>query len=184
MVLFALGSLVAQPASTRTDLLAVPTLAVLRAAELLDAVGVVEIDPAISDTAATQQAFGLALDTLANCVVVGGKREGSERIAACVVLATTRADVNNAVKRLLDVRKASFLPMERAVELTGMEYGGITPVGLPDGWPLLIDRRVVDSDLLVFGSGIRRSKILMSGALVASLPGAQIVDGLGLAQQA
>jgi prolyl-tRNA editing enzyme YbaK/EbsC (Cys-tRNA(Pro) deacylase) len=155
-------------------------LAALEAAELLDAVGVVEIDPNISDTAATQEAFGLAMDSLANCVVVGGKREGTERIAACLVLATTRADVNNVVKRLLDVRKASFLPTERAVELTGMEYGGITPIGLPAGWPLLIDSRVVAAELLVIGSGVRRSKILIPGALLQRLAGAQIVDGLGL----
>ena len=103
----------------------------LAAAALLDEVGVVEIDPAVSDTAATQAAFGLAPETLANCVVVAGKREGTERLAACVVLATTRADINGLVRRLLDVRKASFLSAARAVELTGMEYGGITPIGLP-----------------------------------------------------
>jgi prolyl-tRNA editing enzyme YbaK/EbsC (Cys-tRNA(Pro) deacylase) len=120
------------------------------------------------------------MDSLANCVVVGGKREGTERIAACLVLATTRADVNNVVKRLLNVRKASFLPTDRAVELTGMEYGGITPIGLPAGWPVLIDRRVVDAELLVIGSGVRRSKILIPGALLPLLAGAQIVDGLGL----
>src|SRR5580658_8047779 len=137
MALFTLGGLVAVPASTRPDLLADPTLAALEVADLLDAVGVVEIDPAVSDTATTQQVFGLALDTLANCVIVAGKREGTERIAACVVLATGRADVNNMVKRLLDVRKASFLPQERAVELSGMEYGGITPIGLPQNWPVL-----------------------------------------------
>jgi prolyl-tRNA editing enzyme YbaK/EbsC (Cys-tRNA(Pro) deacylase) len=180
MALFTLGGLSAEPASTRTELLAPPTLAALEAAELLDAVGVVEIDPNISDTAATQEAFGLAMDSLANCVVVGGKREGTERIAACLVLATTRADVNNVVKRLLDVRKASFLPTERAVEITGMEYGGITPIGLPAGWPLLIDSRVVAAELLVIGSGVRRSKILIPGALLQRLAGAQIVDGLGL----
>jgi prolyl-tRNA editing enzyme YbaK/EbsC (Cys-tRNA(Pro) deacylase) len=179
MALFPLGSLAADPASNRTDLLAPSTLAALDAADLLDSVGVVEIDPDISDTAGTQQAFGLAMDSLANCVVVGGKREGIERIASCLVLATTRADVNNVVKRLLDVRKASFLPMERAVELTGMEYGGITPIGLPTGWPVLIDRRVVDSELLVIGSGVRRSKILIPGALLPRLAGSQIVDQLG-----
>jgi prolyl-tRNA editing enzyme YbaK/EbsC (Cys-tRNA(Pro) deacylase) len=177
---FTLGGLSAEPASTRTELLAPPTLAALDAAELLDAVGVVEIDPDISDTGATQEAFGLAMDSLANCVVVGGKREGTERIAACVVLATTRADVNNVAKRLLDVRKASFLATDRAVELTGMEYGGITPIGLPAGWPVLIDRRVVEAELLVIGSGVRRSKILIPGALLSRLAGAQIVDGLGL----
>jgi len=160
--------------------LAPSTHAALSSAGLLDAVGVVEIDPAISDTAATQEAFGLDGDMLANCVVVGGKREGTERVAACVVLATTRADVNNTVKRYLDVRKASFLPMERAVELTGMEYGGITPIGLPQGWPVLVDERVVSKPLLVIGSGVRRSKILIPGGLLGQVPAAAVVPGLGV----
>ena len=110
---FALGALRGTPASERPDLLATPTLEALTKLGLLDAVGVVEIDPAISDTAATQQSFGLASEMLANCVVVGGKREGTERLAACVVLASTRADVNGVVRRYLDVRKASFLAMEQ-----------------------------------------------------------------------
>jgi prolyl-tRNA editing enzyme YbaK/EbsC (Cys-tRNA(Pro) deacylase) len=113
-------------------------------------------------------------------VVVGGKREGEERIAACLVLASTRADVNNVVKRLLDVRKASFLSMERAVELTQMEYGGITPIGLPSDWPVLIDRRVAETEVLVVGSGVRRSKILVSGRLLAGLPGSRVIEGLGI----
>jgi prolyl-tRNA editing enzyme YbaK/EbsC (Cys-tRNA(Pro) deacylase) len=167
--LFTLGGLVADPASTRSDLLAPPTFAALRAADLLDAVGVVEIDPAVSDTATTQRVFGLPMDCLANCVIVGGKREGEERIAACLVLATGRADVNNVVKRTLDVRKASFLTVERAVELSGMEYGGITPVGLPQSWPILIDRHVVETDILVIGSGVRRSKILIPGEILTRL---------------
>jgi prolyl-tRNA editing enzyme YbaK/EbsC (Cys-tRNA(Pro) deacylase) len=110
---------------------------------------------------------------------VGGKREGVERIAACLVLADSRADVNNVVKRTLDVRKASFLPVERAVELSAMEYGGITPIGLPDSWPILIDRRVADADLVVIGSGVRRSKILVPGNVLARLAGAQVIEGLG-----
>jgi len=180
MALFTLGGLAAEPASTRTDLLAPPTRAALEAAELLDAVGVVEIDPTVSDTATTQEVFGLSMDTLANCVIVGGKREGTERIAACVVLATGRADVNNMVKRSLDVRKASFLPQERAVELSGMEYGGITPIGLPETWPILVDRQVVGTEVVVIGSGLRRSKILLPGQLLSGLPGAQVIDGLSL----
>ena len=180
MSLFTLGGLVSVPASTRPDLLAPPTLAALRSADLLDDVGVVEIDPALSDTAATQQAFGLALNTLANCVLVGGKREGVERIAACVVLATSRADVNNLVKRSLDVRKASFLPLERAVELSGMEFGGITPIGLPHNWPILVDDRVVESAVVVIGSGLRRSKILIPGEVLSELEGVQVITGLGV----
>jgi prolyl-tRNA editing enzyme YbaK/EbsC (Cys-tRNA(Pro) deacylase) len=178
---FELGSLSAVPASQRPDLLADATRRALAVTGLLDLVGVVEIDPAISDTAATQAAFGLSPEMLANCVVVGGKREGAERLAACVVLSTTRADVNGLVRRLLDVRKASFLPMDRAVDLTGMEYGGITPIGLPAGWPVLVDEQVTTLAVVVIGSGVRRSKILLPGALLAQLPGAQVVPGLGLA---
>ena len=177
---FDLGDLSSVPASRRPELLAGPTLQALRETGLLEEVGVVEIDPTLSDTAITQQHFGLEPDSLANCVVVGGKREGTERFATCVVLATSRADVNGLVKRRLDVRKASFLPMERAVELTGMEYGGITPIGLPAGWPVLVDRRVTMQDVVVIGSGVRRSKILLPGQLLGRLPGAEVIDGLGV----
>ena len=177
---FALGALSGTPASERPDLLATPTQMVLANLGLLGVVGVVEIDPAVSDTAATQQRFGLDADMLANCVVVGGKREGSERLAACVVLSSTRADVNGVVRRYLDVRKASFLAMDRAVELTGMEYGGITPIGLPPDWPLLVDRRVTGQAMVVIGSGVRRSKILLPGELLAQLPTAKVIDGLGV----
>lgn len=179
MGVFTLGGLTSVPAASRTELLAPSALAELAALGWLHDVGVVQIDPDVSDTAATRQEFGLDAATLANCVVVGGKRKGVERIAACVVLSTTRADVNGTVKRLLDVRKASFLPMDRAVELTGMEYGGITPIGLPDDWPVLVDARVEQSEVVIVGSGVRHSKILVPGRLLASLPHAQVVEGLG-----
>ena len=141
-------------------------------------VGVVEIDPALADTAALTEAYALPLTASANCVVVAGRRDGEERVAACVVRADTRADVNNLVKRTLDVRKASFLSTDRAVEESGMEYGGITPVGLPAGWRLLLDPRVVEIDVAVIGSGVRRSKLLLPGPLLAELPGAEVVEGL------
>lgn len=179
MVAFRLGNLTSVPASTRPDLLAEPTRAVLEQTGLVEDVAIAEIDPAVSDTAASQREFGLDPDMLANCVVVGGKREGTERFAACVVLASTRADVNGVVRRRLDVRKASFLPMDRAVAATGMEYGGITPIGLPPEWPVLVDSTVVEAEVVVIGSGVRRSKILLPGALLARVPGAEVVVGLG-----
>ncbi len=176
--MFDLGGLSSVPASRRPDLLAGPTRAALSSSGSLDEVGVVEIDPALSDTATTQREFRLQPDVLANCVLVGGKREGIERFAACVVLATTRADVNGVVRRYLDVRKASFLSAERAVSLTAMEYGGITPIGLPEDWPVLLDRRVVETETVVIGSGVRRSKILIPGRLLAELASAEVIDGL------
>ena len=167
-----------QPALERPDLLAPPVLAALGAWPQADRLRVFEIDPAIADTAALNEAYGLPAGAGANCVVVGGARAGDERIAACLVRADTRADVNKVVRHELDVRKASFLPMERAVEESGMEYGGITPVGLPSGWRLLVDSRVLDVELAVIGSGVRRSKLLLPGALAADLPGAEVIDGL------
>ena len=145
----------------------------------VEQIGVAEIDPALADTAAFCEEYGVALDESANCVVVAGRREGQTRMAACMVLATTRADVNGLVKRELDVRKASFAPMETAVELTGMEYGGITAIGLPADWPLFVDAAVAAVPWAIIGSGIRRSKLVLPGAVLASLPGAVVLDGLG-----
>jgi prolyl-tRNA editing enzyme YbaK/EbsC (Cys-tRNA(Pro) deacylase) len=175
------GSLQVEQAVARLDLLAAPVATALNALDPADAarVGVAPIDPGLADTAEFCAAYGSPLEASANCVVVAGKRAGEERFAACLVLATTRADVNNVVRRRLDVRKASFAPMDTAVELTGMEYGGITPLGLPDGWPLLIDQAVAAAPELVVGSGIRGSKILIPGEVLVKLAGAEVIEGLG-----
>src|SRR3954471_8276824 len=173
-----LGPLRSLPAVERADLLAPPVATALAGWPRAGGVAVVEIDPAIADTAAMSEAYGLPLETGANCILVAGRRDGAERIAACLVRADTRLDVNNVVKRLLDVRKASFLPMERATEESSMEYGGITPLGLPAEWRLLVDARVPDIDVAVVGSGLRRSKLLVPGRLLAELPRAEVVEGL------
>lgn len=175
-----LGRISTVPALDRPDLLAPPVASALTGWEHAGAVGVVEIDPDVADTAAMAETYDLRMDTGANCVVVAGRRDGEERVAACLVRADTRADVNNLVKRLIDVRKCSFLPMDRAVEESGMEYGGITPLGLPATWRLLVDTRVLDVDVVVIGSGVRRSKLLLPGRLLADWPGAEVVEGLAL----
>jgi prolyl-tRNA editing enzyme YbaK/EbsC (Cys-tRNA(Pro) deacylase) len=170
-----------EPALTRPDLLAPPVLAALRGLEgarPVEAISVAEIDPDLADTAAFCDRYGVAMDASANCVVVAGRRGGDTRVAACVVLASTRADVNGIVRQQLDVRKASFMSMETAVAETGMEYGGITPIGLPPDWPVLVDRAVAEAPDVVIGSGVRRSKLWLSGAVLAGLPGVEVVDGL------
>jgi prolyl-tRNA editing enzyme YbaK/EbsC (Cys-tRNA(Pro) deacylase) len=175
-----IGTLESLPALDRPDLLGEPVAAALKDWQYGGHVAVVEIDPALADTAAMSEAYDLPLMAGANCVVVAGKRAGEERVAACVVRADTRADVNSLVKRVLDVRKASFLWMERAVEESGMEYGGITPVGLPATWRLLVDAAVTQMPVAIIGSGVRRSKLLVSGAHLAHLPGVEVVEDLGL----
>lgn len=180
MTLPTLGGLTSLPVADHPDLLGPTVAAALASWPHAASIGVVEIDPAIADTAAMSEAYDLGLDTGANCVVVSGKRDGEERVAACVVRADTRADVNGLVKRTLDVRKCSFLAMDRAVGESSMEYGGITPVGLPAPWRILVDSRVLDIDVAVLGSGVRRSKLLVPGRLVGELPGAEVVAGLGV----
>jgi prolyl-tRNA editing enzyme YbaK/EbsC (Cys-tRNA(Pro) deacylase) len=176
-----LGTLEAVPALDRPDLLGDPVAHALKLLDSADAalVGVAEIDPELADTAAFCDAYGSPLDGSANCVVVAGRRGETTSYAACLVLATTRADVNGLVRKRLNARKASFAPMDDAVALTGMEYGGITPVGLPEGWPLLVDAAVAAAPAVVIGSGVRHSKLALPGALAARLPGAEVVDGLG-----
>ncbi len=183
MTLPTLGSLVSLPALDRPDLLAPSVHQALRKWDLGVQVAVVEIDPALADTQALTDAYALPLDASANCVVVAGRRDGVERIAACVITADTRADVNNLVKRRLDVRKASFLATDRAVAETSMEYGGITPIGLPVGWRLFVDASVADIDVAIIGSGVRRSKLLLCGAYLAAYSGVELTPGLGLPVQ-
>ncbi|WP_211318631.1 YbaK/EbsC family protein [Nocardioides silvaticus] len=166
------------PALDHPELVAPPVAAALATWPAAAGVAVVEIDPDLADTAAMSAAYDLPMEVGVNCVLVAGKREGEERVAACLVRADTRADVNHTVKRLIDVRKPSFLPMERAVTESAMEYGGITPIGLPAPWRLLVDPRVLDVDVAVIGSGVRRSKLLLPGALLGELPGAEVVEGL------
>ncbi|WP_433448987.1 YbaK/EbsC family protein [Streptomyces sp. CA-142005] len=147
-----------------------------------DRVLYVETDPRWADTAVFVEHYGRELlEQSANCVVVAGKRGGETTLAACVVLSTTRLDVNGVVRRRLGARKASFASMETATGETGMEYGGITPVGLPADWPLLIDSAVVDLPYVLVGSGRRRGKLLIPGKALADLPGAEVLEGLGVA---
>jgi prolyl-tRNA editing enzyme YbaK/EbsC (Cys-tRNA(Pro) deacylase) len=160
----------------RADLLGPTVLTALQQWTRGADVHVAPIDPDLADTAAFCAAYGVPLDHSANCVVVAGKRGGETRYAACMVLATTRADVNGVVRRHLDARKASFAPMDDAVELTGMEYGGITPIGLPAGWPVLVDTAVTRAGPVVIGSGIRGSKLQLPGEALADLPGAVVLD--------
>ncbi len=170
------------PALERADLLAEPVADALRADPALAARALVApIDPALADTAAFCAAYDVPLAASANCVVVAGRRGERTTYAACVLLATTRADVNGLVRRRLDARRASFAPMDDAVALTRMEHGGITPVGLPAPWPVLVDAAVVAAGAVVVGSGLRRSKLVLPGALLAGLPGADVLDGLGRA---
>jgi prolyl-tRNA editing enzyme YbaK/EbsC (Cys-tRNA(Pro) deacylase) len=165
-----LGKLTFVPASDAPELVAEPVRP-----HLQGGLWVSEIDPGLADTAAFCEHYGIGLDISANCVVVEARRAERTWHAACLVLATTRADVNGVVRKHLGARKVSFAPMDTAVSLTGMEYGGITPVGLPADWAVLIDVNVMDQERVIIGSGIRGSKLLAATEVLASLPGAEVM---------
>lgn len=164
------GNLRWRPLQGSLDRVAAPVAAV---ADQVPEALIAEVDPALADTAAFCTAYDVAPEHSANCVVVTGRRAGTTVYAAVLVLATTRADVNGVVRRELDVRKCSFAATDEAVTLTGMAYGGITPVGLPHAWPLLVDEAVVAAGEVVVGSGLRTSKLLLPSAALLALPGAR-----------
>ena len=170
------GDLEFKPASEHPELVAPAVAAALAGVE---GVGVAEIDPTLSDTAAFCAQYGVGMEQAANCVVLEAKRGERSWFAACVVLGSTRADVNGLARRTLDARKVSFAPMEQAVAQSAMEYGAITPVGLPADWSVLVDKAVAASAYVIIGSGVRKSKLLVPGSFFATLPNVQILDGLG-----
>jgi prolyl-tRNA editing enzyme YbaK/EbsC (Cys-tRNA(Pro) deacylase) len=177
------GDLDWRPAIDHPELLAPVTLAALVAwtrdrPEVAELVLVAPSDPGLADTAAYVAAYHVPIETSVNCVVISGSRDGQERVAAATVRADTRADVNRVMRRLLDVRKCSFMPMEAAVDASGMAFGGITPIGLPAEWPVYLDARVADVPVALIGSGIRGSKLLLPGELLCGLPGSSVVEGL------
>lgn len=170
-----LGKLTFIQVQEALDLVAPPVSELIQRANLRD-IYVAAIDATLADTAAFCEHYGVGLAVSANCVIVIAKRAEVVRYAACMILATDRIDVNNVVRRYLDARKISFAAMDQATTLTAMEYGGITPIGLPPEWPILVDTKVAGTDKVIVGSGLRTSKLLMPGQLVAHLPNARVLD--------
>ena len=144
-----------------------------------DAGGALElmrIDPALADTAAFCAHYGVAPAESANCILVASRDEPPV-VAACLALATTRLDVNGAVRRLLGVRKLSFAPAELTLERTGMRIGGVTPFGLPEGIPVLADARIAALERVVVGGGSRGLKLVVAPAALER-GGVTFIDGL------
>jgi len=167
------GNLEFEPASTRPELV---SESVKLAASGISGLLVASIDSSLSDTAAFCEHYRISMDVSANCVIVEAKRADRVWYAACIVLATTRADINGVVRKYLEARKVSFAPMEKTVEMTGMEFGGITPIGLPGDIPVIVDSHVTEAEYVVIGSGIRGSKLLVKPEVLTGLPGAVVKD--------
>lgn len=164
------GTLDWYPLADRLDLVAAPVAA---AAGLVPRARVAQIDPHLADTAAFCQAYDVDPAASANCVVVTARRGENVTHAAVMVLATHRADINGVVRRHLGARRISFADQQLAEADTGMVQGGITPVGLPQGWPVLLDEAVLAAGPVVIGAGVRGAKLLLDAADLLALPGAE-----------
>lgn len=152
-----------------------------RVVEVLGRLGVpyerIEIDPAFADTAAFCAKYGSPLERAGNTIIVASKKE-PRQYAACVVLATTRLDVNHAVRTLMGVSKVSFASADETMPLTGMMIGGVTVFALPENLPIYVDEKLMALDWIVLGSGSRSSKIKTSPEVFRRLPNARVVAGL------
>ncbi len=174
-----LGNLTILPALKHLDMLSERTAVAIQSLADSEQIGVAEIDPQFSDTASFCKEYGVTPEQCANCVIIEAKRGENKEFAACIILASTRADVNGLARRTLDARKASFASMDQAVSETSMEYGAITPIGLPAEWRILVDSKVIETDYVIIGSGIRKSKLVIPGKVLVQIPNVTVLEGLG-----
>lgn len=170
------GKLTFSPVTDKPELVAEPIQVKIRQGGFKDGVFAAAIDPRLADTAAFCEAYDIAPEAGANCIIVEAKRGDKVWHAACLILASDMLDVNGKVRRFLDARKLSFAPKDTALALTGMEYGGITPLGLPDDLPIVVDEKVLTQDYVIIGSGVRNSKILVHTTVLVELAQAKIID--------
>ena len=138
---------------------------------------IMDCDPELADTAVFCAHYGHAMENSANAILVKSKT-GEEKFAACVLLATTRLDVNKVVRKKLGARKVSFADPEETKRITGMELGGVTPPGLPADLPLWVDARVMRRPFVILGAGTRSAKIKVDPAYFLTLSQAEVVEGL------
>ena len=139
---------------------------------------VIEVDPSLADTALFCKHYGFPMQQSGNTIIVASKKE-PKVFVACVILATTRLDVNKCVRKLMGVSKASFASAEEMKELTGMEVGGVTPFSLPGEIKLYVDSRIMSLNWLILGGGGRDKKIKISPEVFNKLD-AEIIENLAL----
>ena len=155
-----------------------------RVAAALEGLGatweLMRIDADFADTAAFCEKYGVPLDHSGNTIVVASKKD-PKKYCACLVLATTRLDVNHAVRRLLDVSRVSFATAGETKDLTGMMIGGVTLLALPPDLPIYVDERVMALDYVILGGGSRSSKLKLAPGVLRSVPNLHVVPGLAMA---
>ena len=132
-------------------------------------------DPALADTEAFCANYGIPRENAANAILIAAKTE-PRQYAVCLVLATTKIDVNHKLSKLMGIKRLSFAQAEETKEVTGQAIGGVTVFGLPAEIPLYIDKEVITRDYAIIGGGDRSSKIKIAPAELLKIPSATVVD--------
>ena len=143
---------------------------------IADDVFVAAVDPEFSDTSVFCEHYRVEPGAATNCLVVEARRGEKIWYSVCLILASDSADVNGVIRKKLGARKVSFAPKDVALELTGMEYGGITPIGLPTDWDSYIDESIMNQEFIVIGGGVRGSKVAIRPMALLELPNVQVLD--------
>jgi len=177
------NSLQFQQAAERLDLVS-PTITNLlknwQSTVPVNEILVAKIDPSFAGGKELCEQYGVSPDEGAICVIVEAIRGQNRTLAACVALVNYRIDFNGIVRKTLNARRVSLAPIEEVLKETQMEYGSVTPIGLPADWPILIDERVVQAPRIIIGSGLVNAKLSLPSKVLAELNGAKIISGLGV----
>ncbi|NCX94224.1 MAG: hypothetical protein EBX40_06080 [Gammaproteobacteria bacterium] len=144
----------------------------------LSEIYVAKIDPQFAGGQALCEHYGVAPETGANCVIVEGIRQDQRVLAACISPVGERVDFNGTVRKALNARKVSLAPLPEVLAKTQMEYGSVTPFGLPSDWLILIDPRVIHVPRLIVGGGLVSSKLSFPGKTLLELPNATVLENL------
>lgn len=171
------------PAVKRPDLIPESTFNVLknwRGSTAVEEILIAPINPEFADSLTFCMQYGVNPMDWANCVIVDAARGENRTLAACLIPVNCRADLNHVARKNLDARRVSFAPFKKVSTATGMEYGGITPVGLPENYPILIDSRIIAMKRLIVGGGFRKSKLSVPGRALIELPNARVIKNLGI----
>ncbi len=142
---------------------------------------VAEINPEYADGESLSREYDIPYDMELNCLVVEGRRKDVVRYAALIVPYGKRASMNAKVRNPLDAKEVKLADLNYVTEVTGMEYGSITPVGLPADWMILIDSSVFDQEYVIVGGGLVKSKLMLPARLFKEFPNCVVIEGLAKA---
>ena len=143
-----------------------------------DEILVAEIDPTCADGNTLCETYNLDHKMSIKCLIVESNDDDKEKVRAAILLPIDYKYSSSTVKKILESRDVTFSPLEEIIEATGMEYGSITPIGLPENYHILIDPLVLDNERIIVGGGLKKSKILMPSQTLLEIPNSKIVENL------